>query len=226
MGKVARRLGLLALTAFGLWLAGLALFASTVLPSAIEDDQTTTDAIVVLTGGSERLPVGLDLLARGLGRKLFLSGVGVEVTLDDLRAAIVDVPENLRSRVVLGHAALDTVGNAEETAHWLATEHFTSLRLVTAAYHMPRSLVEFRAAMPDVRIIAHPVFPGSVKQQEWWMWKGTARLMAEEYSKFLVAWLRRTLSPVNVEALAAPLFPPPVGPSSSTPSPSSTGETR
>ena len=68
---------------------------------------------------------------------------------------------------------------------------FRSLRLVTANYHMPRSLLQFRHALPDATIIAHPVFPDHVKQDSWWQWPGTARLIIGEYNKFLVAWTLR-----------------------------------
>ena len=54
------------------------------------------------------------------------------------------------------------MGNAEETAAWMAEGDRTSLRLVTAAYHMPRSLALFRRLMPDTKILPHPVFPESV----------------------------------------------------------------
>ena len=37
-----------------------------------------------------------------------------------------------------------------ETAAWMREKDFHSLRLVTASYHMPRSLLEFSRAMPDV----------------------------------------------------------------------------
>ncbi len=61
---------------------------------------------------------------------------------------------------------------------------------MTAAYHMPRSMLEFRQAMPDMRIVSNPVFPGHVKQDEWWAWPGTATLFISEYNKFLMAWVR------------------------------------
>ena len=64
------------------------------------------------------------------------------------------------------------------------------MRLVTAAYHMPRSLIEFRNTMPDVQIITHPVFPSQVKLDAWWRWPGTAGLIFVEYSKYLVARIR------------------------------------
>ena len=43
-----------------------------------------TDAIVVLTGGSLRLPSGIALLREGKGDKLFVSGVNQGVNLEDL----------------------------------------------------------------------------------------------------------------------------------------------
>jgi uncharacterized SAM-binding protein YcdF (DUF218 family) len=65
-----------------------------------------------------------------------------------------------------------------------------SLRLVTAAYHMPRSLLEFHRVLPGTEIVPHPVFPEHVKQRSWWRWPGSASLFASEYSKYLVALAR------------------------------------
>jgi hypothetical protein len=55
---------------------------------------------------------------------------------------------------------------------------------------MRRSLLEFRLAMPDLVIIPHPVFPENVKQSQWWLWPGTAHLIASEYTKYLATWVR------------------------------------
>ena len=56
------------------WALGFVSFAST-LPQEPPDESITTDAIVVFTGGSLRLEAGLQLLAAGKARKLFISGV-------------------------------------------------------------------------------------------------------------------------------------------------------
>ncbi|MDR3441164.1 YdcF family protein [Telmatospirillum sp.] len=172
-----------------LWSAGLVWFAADV-PDQIDDPATTTDAIVVLTGGSERLDAGLSLLRRKMGRKLFVSGVyrGIDVT--ELLRLSRQKPEELECCIVLGHTADNTAGNAIETAAWMRAEGYHSLRLVTANYHMRRSLTEFRHAMPAVTIVAHPVFPDKVKHDQWWLWPGTAHLIASEYTKFLAAELR------------------------------------
>ena len=177
------------------WLLGLMWFAAAV-PVRVEDPETHTDAIVVLTGGSERLSTGLGLLAAGKAEQLFVSGVhkGVEVG-DLLRVARQGRHRELAGSVVLGYAADDTVGNAAETAAWVTREHLRSLRLVTAAYHMRRSLWEFHRAMPGVVIVPHPVFPDAIKSRDWWHRPGTAALLATEYSKYLAAVFRHWIMP-------------------------------
>jgi uncharacterized SAM-binding protein YcdF (DUF218 family) len=166
-------------------LAGLVLFA---IPPAAEDRPAATDAIVVLTGGSLRLQTGIDLLREGKGRWLFVSGVDQRVDRDELlRLAGSDAPAWLACCVTVGHRAANTVGNAAETARWMRQQDFHSLRLVTAWYHMPRSLLEFERAMPQIAIIPHPVFPERVRQQRWWAWRGTASLLIGEYAKYLAA---------------------------------------
>ena len=174
------------------WLAGLAAFSGRI-PTSVADPDTVTDAIVVLTGGSERLDEGLELLAAGKAKKLFVSGVyrGVEVTA--LLRAARRAPANIECCIVIGHAADSTYGNAVETAEWMASENYRSLRLVTAAFHMPRSLLEFRHAMPRIAILPNPVFPKRVKE-DWWAWPGTASLIVLEYHKYLFALLRDSLA--------------------------------
>lgn len=173
----------------GLWLWGLARYAEAI-PRPSADDGRETDAIVVLTGGSFRLEVGAALLTQGRARKLFVTGVTAGVEAGRLLPGLS--AEQLACCVFLGRYADSTAGNARETAAWMAGEAYRSLRLVTGSYHMPRSLDEFRAAMPGMEIVPHPVFPGHVKQDGWWRWPGTANLIASEYSKYLAgAALRR-----------------------------------
>ena len=169
------------------WLGGLLWFAT---PPAADTRTAATDAIVVLTGGSLRLQSGIDLLRQGKGRKLFVSGVNQQVDLDDLLGVSGHSPDWALCCIVLGHQADDTFGNAQETAQWIQSQGFHSLRLVTAWYHMPRSLLEFERAMPEIDIVAHPVFPDQVKQEHWWAWRGTAVLLVNEYVKYIGALAR------------------------------------
>lgn len=176
------------------WLLGLGWFVAQIPTQATDDDEDTA-AIVVLTGGAGRLEYGLELLAAGRGEQLFISGVGPGTTLDDVlkktspdaRQIIRNMPYNA---VVLGPVAVNTIGNAEETAAWITKHKFKSLRLVTSNYHMPRSLNELHQAMPDVTIIADPVFPDDFKVAGWWSDEHSRTLVLSEYHKYLASVLR------------------------------------
>jgi uncharacterized SAM-binding protein YcdF (DUF218 family) len=167
-----------------LGLGGLVWFAT---PPAAENGAAPTDAIVVLTGGSLRLESGIQLMREGKGRELFVSGVNRRVDLDELLRIAGDAPHWLACCVAIGYRAENTEGNAQETARWMQRHGYRSLRLVTAWYHMPRSLLEFERAMPAIEIVPHPVFPEQVKEDHWWAWPGTASLLIGEYGKYLVA---------------------------------------
>ena len=170
------------------WTFGLIKFADAI-PDAVIDTATRTDGIVVLTGGSRRLGEGLDLLSQGIAEKLFVSGMYQGIDVKKLLSIVKRKPEELESHINIG-VATNTTGNAGETKVWMAEQKYSSLRLVTAAYHMPRSLLEFRNAMPTTTLIPHPVFPENVKHNRWWAWPGTASLVISEYNKYLLAWVR------------------------------------
>lgn len=165
------------------WMAGLISHAQKV-PETVLNISERTDAIVVLTGGSERIAKGVELLERELASQLFISGVAPSVTVADLLSSGLQSQKKLSGKITVGSEAEDTPGNAIETAIWALDNSVRSIRLVTAAYHMPRALLELERTMPAVKIIPHPVFPEQVKT-DWWLYPGTASLLAREYSKYL-----------------------------------------
>jgi uncharacterized SAM-binding protein YcdF (DUF218 family) len=173
-----------------LWLGGLLWFVHDGLTQS-DDTAAHTDAIVALTGGRLRLETAVDLFGEGKAQKLFISGVNHHVDREALTRLFEPVASRAQCCIVLGHEADNTLGNARETAQWMRQERYSSLRLVTSWYHMPRSLLEFRQAMPDVRIIASPVFakpdPGENRLTAW---SDAAALTIGEYHKFLAVWLR------------------------------------
>lgn len=144
---------------------------------------------MVLTGGADRIPVGVALLARGLAQKLFVSGVHPVVDLPTmLRDAVIE-DASRQDAIALGHAAYNTRDNAVETAQWMEREGFRSLRLVTANYHLWRAELELRRRMPHIQFILHPVVPAQMKR-DWWAWRGTTMLLAAEYVKYLWSIVR------------------------------------
>lgn len=195
MPRLPRALGWFAAgvaTSVLLWLGGLVWFVHSSL-SISPDPAIDTDAIVVLTGGRLRLEAGLDLLGAGRAQKLFVSGVNPHVDRIELMRVAGHADDDLK-RIVIGHDADNTLGNARETAGWMRQEGYRSLRLVTSWYHMQRSLLEFGRAMPDTVIVAEPVFAGHIDGSEQWL--DVALLTMSEYDKYLATLVRPAVQKV------------------------------
>ena len=176
-----------------LWLGGFLHFV-TELPRRQAQQPGINDAIVVLTGGRGRLQVGLRMLVAGRGTRLLISGVKPGISAAELRDIQAEAAGMFSCCVDLGYQAHDTRGNAIETSLWARHHGYRSLHLVTASYHMPRSLLLFRQAMSDVDFQPIPVMPVSVKLDQWWLFPGTLKLLIVEYSKFLVSLIRVRLT--------------------------------
>jgi uncharacterized SAM-binding protein YcdF (DUF218 family) len=165
------------------------------------------DAIVVLTGGEDRIETGIRLLSEGVGRRLLISGMHPTAGAAEI-SRITGRESNLVSCCVdFGYTALDTSGNAEEARRWVEGRGFSRLILVTSTYHMPRSLAEFARVLPDIEIVAYPVRSRHYRLDTWWQHRPTARLLILEYLKFLTASARlgmaRLVGPWERRSLAA-----------------------
>ena len=174
--------------------AGFYIFANSV-GSYVPVDAPRADAIVVLTGGEDRVASGIQLMSAGRGRRLLISGVHPKLhTPADIRRRFGGNESIFKCCVDLGHEALDTVGNAEETRDWAEMRGYGSLIVVTSSYHMPRSLAELSRAMPRMTLIPYPVPSRSLRLHAWWQHQPTARLLVGEYFKFLTSAARLGVS--------------------------------
>lgn len=198
-------------TAWGLAL-GFVIFASAVMRDPLPDLKSA-DAIVVLTGGQTRIAEAARLLEKGRGERLLISGVNQKTGRPTLMKLSGLDESKFSCCVDLGYAALDTIGNAAETRRWAEALRYDRLIVVTASYHMPRSLAELELAMPGIEFIPHPVLPDGLKGTEWWLDPAALRLLGAEYLKFLPAAARlavaRGLSPWQGTVTAASSIPPP-----------------
>ena len=164
------------------------------------------DAVVVLTGGSARIAEGLDLLAAEKGKRLLISGVNEDTSVEAIKAINTDHAALFDCCIDVERAAMDTIGNARETAKWVSDKGYTSLILVTSSYHMPRSLLEFRRTMPNLRISAHPVIVEPLARKGWWKNPETLRFLVVEYAKYVGAAMREYLKPQTSSALRGSMF--------------------
>lgn len=148
------------------------------------------DGIVALTGGAQRIGDAIDLLASGHGRRLLITGVNERTSRDEITRLNPTQRHWIECCVDLDYRARNTIGNAIETRRWMRLHRFNTVAVVTSNYHMPRTLIELdHALMGRDKVVPHSVVADGVGSH-WWQSPASTRLLASEYVKFLVAWLR------------------------------------
>ena len=186
-----------------IWVVGLTAFADRVDRYAPSPSPPRADAIVALTGASDvRLATGMRLLEEKKGARLLLSGVNREATRDDVREVTRGFGGLFDCCVDLGFQAESTLGNAQETAEWARSHRFDSLVVVTSDYHMPRSMLELRAALPDAKLHPYSV-ETDVDAQRWWSSGDSAKRLTLEYCKYLVVLFRELVLSLGPEESGA-----------------------
>ena len=153
--------------------------------------QGRADGIVALTGGAQRIGDAIDLLANGYGRRLLITGVNERTSRDEIARLNPTQRHWIDCCVDLDYRARNTIGNAIETRRWMRQHRFSTVTVVTSNYHMPRTMVELdHALMGADRVVPHPVIAEGFDPDSWWHHPSSAKLLASEYLKFLVAWVR------------------------------------
>lgn len=168
--------------ALSLFAFGFILFAQDAT-RAPRPTAASADGIVVLTGGGLRIKAGFELLAQDRAGRLLITGVNRKTKKADLVKGSRLPRRTIECCVDLDYEALNTQGNAIETVKWVKDHGFKSLLVVTASYHMRRSLMEMSSRMPEVKLIPHPVLPPPFRKKEWWLNPVTARVLLAEYLK-------------------------------------------
>jgi len=177
-------IGRIVLVAILVYCVGFLVFAMTLPRRAVS--VVKADAIVTLTGGDSRLDTAVRLLEQGRAKRLLITGVHPSITKPEIKQVAHGGPR-FDCCVDLDFAAEDTRENAAEAAIWMRSNRFRSLILVTANYHMPRSLAEFSADMPNVKLIPYPVEPEGIDFSRWWRNPHAVRLLHAEYAKYLAS---------------------------------------
>ncbi len=157
------------------------------------------DGIVVLTGGSSRVSDAMELLAAGYGQRLLISGVHPTSAPSDISRSLPENHSFMTCCVDLDRSAVSTRGNAAETRRWVHERGFKSLIVVTSNYHMPRALVEFSHAMPEITLIPFAVVGDKWREEPWWASSSTMRLLLFEYVKYVAAELRVRLEDLGID---------------------------
>jgi uncharacterized SAM-binding protein YcdF (DUF218 family) len=158
------------------------------------------DGVVALTGGDVRLKAADTLFESGkVGKRLLISGVHPGTTKVAIKQLVNGGPR-FDCCADMGFQATNTRGNALEAGDWARDHDYHSLVVVTANYHMPRSLVEFADVMPNVKLMPYPVQQADVDPQAWWSNLHVFRVLQGEYIKYLGSLFVTSLFPHGLSA--------------------------
>lgn len=170
--------------AFGI---GFVVFSEKVANMETSATVEQVDGIVVLTGGQARVDVALDLLKDNRGRRLLISGVHPTTNREVLQRITHTDPRLFDCCVDLDRSAMNTIGNAIESARWIRANDYKRVIIVTNNYHMPRSLLELSRLMSDIEFVPYPVINTDLRQNSWMRQGDTLRVLFTEYVKYLGA---------------------------------------
>lgn len=188
-----------------IWAVGLMAFSARIARSTPAPEPAPAEGIVALTGHSTaRIAAGMKLLEDGRGQRMLVSGVNREASREDIRG-VAKAPGRIYDCCVdLGFQAVNTVGNARETAQWAREHNFHKLIVVTADYHMPRSILELHGAMPEAQLTPYPVATDELDAKHWWKTMAGAKRMIIEYSKYMVILAREAVLKLGPKDRGAP----------------------
>lgn len=178
-----------------IWIGGFCFFNHKINNFDI-DTTKKTDAIIVLTGGRNRITEAVKLFNKQQAKYLFISGVAKDVTLENIKNT-QGLKINNTQNIAIGHNADNTVENATETNEWIKKNNIRSIRLVTSNYHIYRSLIEFKNRLNNIEILLHPVYSQYIEKKWWTSWQSFS-LIFKEYNKFICAYMINKLKKSEV----------------------------
>jgi len=144
--------------------------------------QVKADAIVVLAGGKGRVDEGVRLFREGRAKYLFFIGVDPTVRKSDLYRPKSGDPSS--ERVILENVSRNTLENAIYGRDVLLRHKVGSVLLITSRYHMKRSAILFRNALPkELPIYPYPVDTKNLKET-WWNYVCSFYLLFSEFYKY------------------------------------------
>lgn len=158
------------------WLLGLGFFYTSLPQSTAyqHQSQITAEGLIVLTGGQGRLEAALDILKANPGKRLLISGVNPIVEQSELSALTGSEAALFDCCVDIDRLSQNTAANAQEGMKWLRANGFNSAMIITADYHLRRSMMLFNHQAPTVKLTGYAVQTNA-----------NMSYMIREYNKYL-----------------------------------------
>ena len=160
-------------------------------------NNTKSSNIVILTGGTNRIKDGLNIInhfdkSKRNNFKILVSGTGKGFSKNSLIKQIGPNfnPKLIECCIYLDSISKNTLTNAIETSKWANRNDLKEFILITSNYHMPRAMLEFKNVMPNHKIYTFPITPRKHNIKEWMSSYETFSLIFKEFCKYVVSNLR------------------------------------
>lgn len=190
--NIAAAIAVVALLLYGGAYLGLVVLGSYLTPS---DEPEKVDAIVVLSGDSDRTEWGIKLYQEGWADKIVFSGAALDkkspsnAAMMKKLALSFGVPE---SAILIEERATNTLENAEKSRQILEQIGAEKILLVTSPYHQRRAYETFvRIYQGDnLKIVNSPSGYSNWSAENWWERPASAEIAISELLKLL--WSKLT----------------------------------
>tara|TARA_B100000524_G_scaffold50029_1_gene23641 strand:- start:370 stop:984 length:615 start_codon:yes stop_codon:yes gene_type:complete len=160
-------------------------------------NNTKSSNIVILTGGTNRIKDGLNIInhfdkSKRTKFKILVSGTGKGFSKNSLIKQIGPNfnPKLIECCIYLDSVSKNTFTNAIETSKWANRNDLKEFILITSNYHMPRAILEFKNVMPNHKIYTFAITPRKHNIKEWMSSYETFSLIFKEFCKYIVSNLR------------------------------------
>ena len=138
----------------------------------------------MLTGGKNRIEKGVDLLSKGYGNKLLISGVFMPSEIEAKFSLEKEKSELFRCCVFFDERSKNTLENAVEVDKWInQNKDIKSIILVSSYYHLPRCIMIFEKKISSkVKIYPKPAVKNANFRNQFFF---HLRLIISEYFKVI-----------------------------------------
>lgn len=155
------------------------------------DNLTKADAIVVVSGDSDRMRHAIDLFKQGYASKLILSGAAKDGLASNalvmhLEASRSGIPNE---NVIMEEKAYNTFENAQFTKEIVLSKGMNNIILVSSPYHQRRVYETFKSLFKTtgIKLQNSPSPYAKWKPNNWWESERELHLTQEETLKILWA---------------------------------------
>ena len=146
----------------------------------VSEEPKPSDVIIVISGGIDRTPYGVELYKQGYANTILLSGGGSGYM--EKQALSLGVPKD---HILLEQKSGTTFENAKYSSVIVRAHGFKSAILVTSPFHTRRAGMFFHQFFQGINLTVCAVPYDPSLADNWWKNGSLAKNVLEEYLKFV-----------------------------------------